>query len=94
MVEKVTWTQKALCDLRDIFDYISKDSPHFAELVTQQILGKAGLIKSSPYMGRVVPEFNNPELREIIFKSYRIIYKLSGSEISIIRIYHASRTLS
>lgn len=94
MVEKIVWTQKALCDLRDIFDYIHKDSEHYATLVTEQILNKAVFIKDFPFSGRIVPEFNQDNLREVIFKSYRLIYKVQDKAVYVLRVYHSSRSLS
>jgi addiction module RelE/StbE family toxin len=94
MVEKIIWTQKALLDLSEIFDYINKDSPHYASLTIQKIINKISLIKGSPLAGRIVPEFNNVALREVIYKNYRIIYKIDKSEAYIVRIYNTYRLLS
>ena len=93
MVEKLIWTRKALCDLKDIFDYIDKDSHQYSILITEQILDKAKRIITSPLSGKIVPEFQDPKLREILFKSYRIIYKLDDSVVYIVRVYHSSRLL-
>lgn len=94
MVDKLVWTRKALCDLRDNFEYIDKDSHQYAVLTTEQILDKAKRIKSSPLSGKIVPEFQDAQLRELLFKSYRIIYKLDNSAVYIVRVYHSSRLLS
>lgn len=94
MVEKIIWTQKALSDLKDVFDYISKDSPHYASLTVQQIINKTSLIKTSSLAGRVVPEFSNIDLREFILKNYRIIYQIDQSKVYIVRIYNTYRLLS
>jgi toxin ParE1/3/4 len=93
MVEKVVWTQKALSDLKEIFDYINKDSPHYASLTIQQIIDITSLIKNSPLAGRIVPEFHDNALREFILKNYRIIYRIEQSHAYIVRIYHSYRLL-
>jgi addiction module RelE/StbE family toxin len=94
MVQEIVWTRKALCDLKDVFDYIKKDSNYYASLTTDELLNKVKLLKLSPLLGKIVPEFNNPDLRELLHKKYRIIYKLESDNIYIVRIYHSSRLLS
>jgi addiction module RelE/StbE family toxin len=94
MVKKIVWTRKALYDLKDIFDYIDKDSHQYAVLTTEQILNKVQILVTAPLAGKIVPEFSSPDLRELIFKSYRIIYKLESTSIAIVRVYHSSRLLS
>ena len=44
-----------------------------------------------PYRGRIIPEYENPNLREVIYKSYRIAYRLNGDNIEIAAIAHTSR---
>ena len=44
-------------------------------------------------MGRKVPEYNLNELRELIYKSYRIIYEVQGNRVFIRRIWHSARLL-
>ncbi len=94
MVKEIVWTRKALCDLKDVFDYIEKDSPYYATLTTEELLSKVQLLKLSPLLGKMVPEFDNRDLRELLNKKYRIIYKLENNTIYIVRIYHSSRLLS
>ena len=93
MVEKIIWTKKSLADLKVIYDYINTNSHHYAKLTIQQIIAKAELIKNSAFAGRIVPEFNNPSLREFFHKDFRIIYRISTNIIYIVRVYHASRLL-
>ncbi len=44
-----------------------------------------------PQLGRVVPEENDEAIREIIFRSYRIIYKVEREIIAIVRVWHGAR---
>jgi len=50
-------------------------------------------LRFSPYMGRKVPEYDLVQIREIIYKSYRIIYEVQGKTILIRRIWHSARLL-
>jgi plasmid stabilization system protein ParE len=69
---KLAWTQEALEKLVEIEEYISKDSPARAEKFINQLIGRAESLSKNPNKGRIVPEFLIPELRELIFKNYRI----------------------
>ena len=52
-------------------------------------------LETQPYLGRVVPELNNINTREFIFRNYRIIYRLASKEqINILSIHHHSRLIS
>ena len=46
-----------------------------------------------PQSGRIVPEFNDETIRELIYGSYRIIYKISGTTCSIVAVIHGSRDI-
>ena len=65
MVE-IKWTNNALEDLDDIANYISKDSPKYAQILVKQIYEMINSLKQFPMFGRKVPEYNVPNLREII----------------------------
>jgi toxin ParE1/3/4 len=92
---KIVWTELALSDLKEIFDYIAIDSQHYASIVVKQIYSKVQIISSNHNIGRIVPEFHQKNIREIIFSSnYRIIYKIvNNKQIDILRVYHSARLL-
>jgi toxin ParE1/3/4 len=90
---KVVWTEFAIDDLKQIFDFISKDSRAYANKVIDQIIERTDQLQNLPYSGRLVPEFQNEIIRELIFGRYRIIYKIFPNHVSVTRIYHSSRNL-
>jgi len=93
MVE-IIWTPYALEDLQDIYDYIAKDSPAYAIRFTDKLVDRVDILIDHPEAGRVVPEFENDLIRELIEGSYRIIYIIRAfNEIGIIRIHHSARSL-
>ncbi|MDA3900516.1 MAG: type II toxin-antitoxin system RelE/ParE family toxin [Spirochaetes bacterium] len=79
-------------DLLDIHDYIAKDSIYYAKEVTQSLLLAIRNLEVFPEMGRVVPEFREPKIREIILGSYRIIYRIR-EDIEIAAFIHIKRDL-
>ena len=93
MVE-VKWTDNAIKELDEIALYISKDSLRYAEILISQIYELVGHLTQFPKIGRVVPEYDNPDLREILYKNYRIIYLIKKEHLEIISIIHGSRKLN
>ena len=92
MVE-IKWTHNALEDLDDIANYISKDSPKYAQILVKQIYEMINSLKQFPMLGRKVPEYKDPNLREIIYKNYRIVYLVKNKHLEIISVIHGSRKL-
>ncbi len=91
---KLIWTELSTEDLRQIFDYIAKDSTRYASITVNKIYSRAQDIIENPYAGRIVPEINDKIIREVISGSYRIVYKIMNvSQVDILRVYHSARLL-
>jgi plasmid stabilization system protein ParE len=90
---KVILSPRAIQDLQEIVRYISFDNPVRAENFGRELITKTRLLVSFPEMGRVVPEFDEPDTREIIHKSYRIVYRVRPEKrtIEVSRFWHGSR---
>lgn len=89
----LVWTRRAIEDVRSIQQFIAQDSPHYARLVMQQLIAAVERLSTIPQSGRVVPEVNNPVIREIIQGSYRIVYRLIQELIHSLTVHHAARLL-
>jgi toxin ParE1/3/4 len=88
-------TNKAKKDIKGIFKYIKKDSYQNAEMVAEAIIRKIDTLYIKPDFGKIVKEFNNPNLRELKLFKYRIIYRLkTASSIEVITIHHSSRLIN
>ena len=81
---------EAKADLKQIQEYISKDSIYYANKTINEIINKTEYLLMFPYMGRKIPEFDNTNFRELIYKSYRIFYKVN-SNVYVLKIFHHSR---
>ena len=90
---KIFLSDEALSDLERIVTYIALQNPSAAERMGNLLLDAALSLHKFPERGRIVPEFKRPELREIIFRSYRIIYRVNDAKrsVEVIRIWHAAR---
>ena len=87
----VRWTSPAKRDLKRIYDYIAEDSIFYARKVTEDIVSKSEFLEDFPEMGRVVPELENPLIRELIVYSYRIVYEITEGNVHILTIIHGKR---
>ncbi|MDW3197001.1 MAG: type II toxin-antitoxin system RelE/ParE family toxin [Cytophagales bacterium] len=92
MVE-VIWTNNALLDLNEIGEYIAKDSPKYAEITVSKLYYKVEVLVEYPKIGRVVPEAERENLRELIEGNYRIIYEIAEDSIYIMSVHHSSQML-
>lgn len=55
---KIVWTELSIEDLKEIFDFISEDSSRYATITVNKIYNRTQIISDNPYIGRIVPEFN------------------------------------
>ena len=90
----VVWSEPAKEDLKKIFDYIADDSKYYAIKVSQEFVEKSEQLEKLPMMGRIVPELENPNIRELILYSYRLIYDISHKRIEILAIVHGKQDFS
>lgn len=93
MARQVTWAESALDGLEGIVGYIARDSPNYAAAFVIEMRDAARSLVHLGERGRVVPEWNDQSMRELLVENYRLIYKLSGATVSIIGVVHAARDL-
>jgi len=91
---KIALAESAWDDLDSITDYIALDSIRYAQEFSDRLFERIEQLKSFPQSGRVVPEFKNELLRELIISKYRIVYRIFENEkIVILRIIHGAKLL-
>jgi addiction module RelE/StbE family toxin len=90
---EINWTKKSIKDLKAINDYISLDSTFYAARFISKIIKRVDQLIDFPESGRMVPEKNTPEIRELIEGNYRIFYRLKKDKITILRIHNAARKI-
>ncbi len=92
---QINWTLQAKYDLKNIAEYISKDSVTYAKRQVLKIRNRTVVLKRQIHSGKIVPEIENPEIRELIEGSYRIIYKIISEErVDILTVHHSARDLT
>jgi len=81
--------------LKEISDFISNDSFHYAGLTITKIVNLDIVIAKNPKIGRIVPEMYDKNIREIIKGNYRIIYQIrKNSFVYILTVFHSYRLLT
>ena len=93
MAFRIVWTRSAREDLKAVVQYIKRDSPKAAENFGFRLMTEAESVAEFPRKGRVVPEENDPLIREVICSPYRIVYRIDEQNqmLNIVRIWHAAR---
>ena len=90
---EIIWSPRATNDFVEIIEYIAQDSEYYAKIFAQGVIKSIEVLGSFPESGRVVPEFRDPTIREIIHKPCRIVYRLNKHEtlVEIARVWHSAR---
>lgn len=90
---KIIWSPLAIERASEISEYIAQDNPTAAISWVETLFDKVNILKSSPKSGRMVPETQRDDIREIIYSNYRIIYAVTKNKICILTIRHGRQIL-
>ncbi len=90
----VTWSREAGENLVDIEEFIARDSVERAGRFVDTLIDHAeAILSDNPRSGRTVPEIGNSDIRELIYRGYRIVYRLNGDRIEILTVFEGHRLL-
>jgi addiction module RelE/StbE family toxin len=92
-VTRIIWSPQSVRDLQSIREYIAADSPVYAELVVGRLVKSVERLQAFPESGRIVPERNSAEIREVIVAPYRVIYRFREGNVEVITVFRSSRLL-
>ena len=90
---RIVWSEEALKDIEEIISFISKDSELYAVNFASKIISAVETLRVFPEIGRIVPEYADPKIREIIYRNYRIVYQIEERAVEIITVSHGSKLL-
>ena len=91
---RLHWTREALQRLTEIEDFIAKDNAERAAKFVDEIVAHAeSLLPGDPRIGRTVPEISHPDIRELLFKKYRIVYRVNKNTVEILTVFEGHRLL-
>ena len=89
----VHWTDTAQSHLEGIHSYIAQDSPEYATRTVDALTRRSQQIGDYPLSGRVVPEYEHDQIRELVEGSYRIIYHIRPDQIDVLAVLHVARDI-
>jgi len=87
----VRWTDTAQRHLDAIYRYIAQDSPAYAEQTVDRLTRRSQQIAEFPLSGRMVPEYEKSQIREVIEGPYRIIYYIKPDQIDVLAVIHGAQ---
>lgn len=90
---KVYWTDTAERHLDAIYGYVARDSPAYAKRVVDRLTGRSQQIADFPLSGRIVPEYQIDQIREVIEGPYRIIYYIKPDRIDVLAVIHGAQDI-
>lgn len=90
---KVVWTDEAKAHLDGIYQYIKRDAPPYATQMVDKLTHRVGQLVDHPHLGRIVPKYDDANLRELIVYPYRLMYRLKTDRIDIIAVFHGVQQL-
>lgn len=93
MAYKLIWSPAARDDLHDIVAFIARDNLNRAMSFGYELISETERLQEFPELGRIVPEYRNDYIREIVFRPYRIVYRLDHERelCEIARVWHSAQ---
>ena len=93
MDRRVVWTEAAWSDIEQLVAYVGRDSSHYAAAFAREVREASRSLSRLAERGRVVPEIENPSVREIFVRSYRLVYSVTAQVVYILGFIHGARDL-
>ena len=95
MVHRISLSESAVLDLQEVRQwYDSQSAPEVGERLVREILACLDQLAEFPESGRVVPEFDQPWLRELVRPPFRVVYRLNGERVRVVRVWRSERLMA
>jgi len=92
---RVSIAESALRDLEDFREwYASQSAQETSERLVREIVESLAQLVQFPESGRVVAEFGQPSLRELVRPPFRIVYRLDGDRVRVARVWRSERLMA
>jgi plasmid stabilization system protein ParE len=90
----VRWTESATQDLEGVAEFIGRDSRFYAAALVRETRAAAQSLQTLAERGRMVPEIDAPDIRELFIRSYRLIYQITTDHVFMLAFVHSARDLT
>lgn len=88
---QLIWSPRSVADLEEIRAHIAADSTAYADLTVRRLIAAVERLRMFPDSGRMVPERQSPELREVLSGKFRIVYRRKSAVVEIATVFRGSR---
>lgn len=93
-IATVTFARSALTDIMEMrVWYAEQLVPEIGERLAAEIIARVETLQLNPDMGRMVPEFDAPAIRELIHPPFRIVYLCEPDKVRIVRVWRSERLM-
>ena len=89
----VRWSLNASQNLKDVAQYLNQYSPQAASRFVDEVDEAIKRLEEHPLIGRSVPEFASPSIREIVLRGYRMIYEVGEDQVGLLAILHGRQNI-
>ncbi len=89
----VTWSPDSLADLEQVVRDLARVSIQAAEDLAESFIEMSDLLSEYPYLGRIFLDANREDLRVLIVRNHRLIYRVQQGDVEIARIIHAAKQI-
>jgi plasmid stabilization system protein ParE len=94
VVGRISLSESAVRDLQEVRQwYDFQSAPEVGERLVREILACLDQLAEFPESGRVVPEFDQPWLRELVRPPFRVVYRLDGERVRVVRVWRSERLM-
>jgi toxin ParE1/3/4 len=91
---RISFAHSAIEDLEQVLAYYAAEGvPEVGRRRVADVVAAVEALATHPDMGRVVPEFNTDNLRELIRPPFRIVYRREPSKVRVVRVWRSERLL-
>ncbi len=90
---KVVWTDSARQRLKELQDYIARDAPSLAPHIVKRLILRSRQLEILTHSGRSVPEYQHADVRELLDRPYRIIYRVLPDRVEVLTVRHYRQLL-
>jgi len=87
----ILWTDRALRDLEAIRDFIARGNIQAADRWVARLIAAAEQAATAPLAARQVPEVGRSDVRELLLRSYRIVYRVRDDHIDVLTVFEGHR---
>lgn len=90
----VSFAESAVRDLEDVREwYASQLAPEVGDRLVREVVERVEQLAEFPDSGRVVPEFDTPWLRELVYSPFRIVYRVDQGRVRVVRVWRSERLM-